>query len=128
VIAVAHAICLQCGAAKSRWDKACRSCGFRPGDDPRACAESLVLSVELFEDGTDRARRMSELDRIGERIRAGEQPRLDEADVGRALEIVKLRQGLRAMHGFKGIALVLLYLLPLLLIIVGAIALYLRRR
>lgn len=125
---MAHAICLRCGTAKRRWDHACKACGFRPAGDARASAESLVLSVERFEDGTDRARYMTELDEIGERLRAGERPRLDEAEVGRALEIVKLRHGLRARHGCKGLALVLLYLSPLLLIIGGAILLYLRRR
>jgi len=87
-----------------------------------------LLSAERFEDGAERARFMEELDQIGQRIHAGERPEPDAAEMDRAVEIVKLANGLGWKHGCRGLALVLLYLSPLLLIIGGAILLYLRRR
>lgn len=125
---MARAICLRCGVAKRRWNRRCAACGFDPDGDLRASAESLLLSVERFEDGTERAPYMVELDEIGGRIRAGQRSEPDETEVDRALAIIRRPQGLGWKHGCKGLALVLLYLSPLLIIIGGAIVLYLRRR
>jgi hypothetical protein len=89
-------------------------------------ARSFLLSVERYEDGTNRKRYRIELDEIGRRIQRGDQVALDEADIQREVEIVRLgkqanwRDGLRAFFG------VMLWLWPLWAL--GLLGLYLALR
>lgn len=78
---MANALCPRCGTAKKRpWEK-CSHCALDPAGDEEALVESVYLSVERFEDGDDRKRYCKELDELAERIRAGERPAFDEAQI-----------------------------------------------
>jgi len=117
-VSVASAICIQCGASKGSPIAKCRACAFDPRDDEIALARSFLLSVERYDDGTDRRRYRGELDEVGRRIQAGDQVVFDDAEIQREIEIVRLgqranwRDGLRAFFG------VMVWLWPL-----GALAL-----
>jgi len=89
-------------------------------------ARSFVLSIERYEDGTDRKRYRTELDEVGGRIRRGDEIQFDEEELRHQREIVRLgkqanwRDGLRAFFG------VMLWLWPLWLL--GLVGLYLAFR
>lgn len=112
-----NAICLRCGKVKSRATACCKACAFDPREDKVALAKSILLSIDRYEDGTDRKRYAKELGAIGERISAGEQVPFDPQEVQRQVEIVDLGRSISWKHGVKGLAIVLLWLWPLWLII-----------
>jgi len=124
---VARAICLRCGAAKRQSTTACKSCGLDPRGDPRVVAQSHLLSIDRYEDGTDRKRYARELDDIADRIRAGEQVTFEESEIEREIEVIELGKRLTWRHGCRAFGLVMLWLAPLWLIIGVAIWLFLRR-
>ncbi len=89
-------------------------------------ARSFLLSVERYEDGTDRKRYRSELDEIGRRIQRGEQVTLDDADIQREIEIVRLGLQANWKDGLKAFFGVMLWLWPLW--VLGLLGLYLALR
>jgi hypothetical protein len=82
-ILMAYALCPRCGTSKKRAWAMCRNCGLDPADDEEALVKSVYLSVGRFDDGDDRRRYREELDELGARIRAGESPAFDEAELER---------------------------------------------
>ena len=55
-------------------------------------ARSFLLSIERYEDGSDREHYCRELSEIGERIQRGEQIQYDEMAVRREIRIIRLGQ------------------------------------
>lgn len=105
----------------------CRHCGLDPRPDPTNLARSIILSVDRFEDGSDRRRYATELDRIGETLRSGEQVEYDSQEVERLAHAVYQGKALPWWVGLKAFAMVMLWLSPLWLIIALAIWLWIHR-
>ena len=78
---MANALCPRCGTPKKQpWVK-CKNCGLDPADDEEVLVKSVYFSVERFDDADDRQRYGKELDELGKRLRAGERPSFDDAEL-----------------------------------------------
>lgn len=122
---MAEAICLRCGAAKSRpWQK-CRRCGFSPEADQDCLVKSVYLSVARFDDSARAAEYEAVLDVVGKRIRAGHEPEFDLAELDR---LAKQREVVESVPMSAVWGALFRFFLPGLgvLIVLVLIALYLR--
>lgn len=124
---MATAICVRCGSEKRRTLARCRHCGLDPRSNLVHHAHSVILSIDRFEDGTDRLKYAAELDRIAATLRSGEGVEYDPREVERLTESIKQGKRIPWWVGLKAFALVMLWLSPLWLIIALAIWLWLRR-
>jgi hypothetical protein len=124
---VATAICIRCGFEKRRASSRCGHCGLNPRHDLHALAKSVILSVERFEDGTDRLRYASDLDKLGESLRSGGAVGYDSKEVERLAGSAKEGQTLAWWVGLKAFSMVMLWLAPLWLIVAVAVWLWLHR-
>ena len=110
---MARAVCIRCGASKRSPVSKCSSCTFDPRGDVEAMARSFLLSVERYEDGTERKRYRGELDEIGRRIQRGEDVVLDAVDLRREIRIVRLGQQANWKDALRAFFGVMLWLWPL---------------
>lgn len=124
-VAMAVAICLRCGASKKRPWTACGSCGLDPADDREVLVKSVYLSVERFEDGTERRRYRKELDEIASRIRAGEAPELDEAELKR---LRKQRRLVESVPASAILGALFRFFLPVIVVVVILVVIIIVRR
>ena len=69
---MSHAICLQCGTAKSGAMAPCPRCGFKP-EKTEDKAKSVLLS--------DRCAPLPALQKAGQKLAAGQKLKFDDADV-----------------------------------------------
>lgn len=122
-----NAICPRCGAAKRSPIVVCEACGLDPRIDDRTLAQCLLLSVERFDDGTDRKRYARELEGVAARIQAGEQIPFDESEIEREIETVAGGTALPWWIGLKALGMVVLWLAPAWLAIALALWLWFRR-
>lgn len=124
---MAKAVCVRCGLAKRRVLSTCRNCGFSPQIDSVALAKSIILSIERFEDGGDRQRYATELDGIGERLRAGGAVEYDPKEVDDLINDTAQAKRLPWWMGLKVFAMVMLSLWPGWLLLALAVWLWLHR-
>ena len=124
---MANAICIQCGSAKRCSTSVCGKCRLDPRSDVRTLAQSGILSVERFEDASDREHDSRELDDRAARIRAGDPSPFDEAEIQRQVELIELGRSLPWWVGAKAFGMVTLWLAPLWAVIALALWLWLHR-
>jgi methylphosphotriester-DNA--protein-cysteine methyltransferase len=76
-----QAVCIRCANRKAAGYRKCTRCGLDPrGED---LVKSVYLSVDRFEDGTDRKRYAKELDPVAVDLERGQQPFYIEAELAR---------------------------------------------
>jgi hypothetical protein len=121
---VAAAVCIRCGAQKRRALSRCRGCGLDPRSDTDHVVRSIILSVERYEDGSDRRRYETELDSIGATIRAGGVVPYDQREIDELVRSLRMARTLPWWVPLKALAMVALLLAPLWIIIALAVWLY----
>jgi len=120
-----NALCTGCGTPKNKPWKRCRGCGLDPTQDEDVLVKSVYLSVERFQDGDDRRRYAKQLDELGVRMRAGEEPAFEPA----ALE--KLRKQKRLVESVPNSAVwgaVFRLFLPAIVVMVVLVIIIIVRR
>ena len=123
---MASAICVRCGRPKRRATTKCGACGLDPRGDDHTLAQSVILSTDRYEDGTDRKHYAVELVSIASRIQKGEPFRFDEEEVRGQMEVIELGRSLPWWVGWRAFLLVMLWLAPLWFIIAVGLWLFFR--
>ena len=118
-------VCPRCGTSKKRPWKACSNSCLDPADDEEALVKSVYLSVERFEDGTERRRYRKELDEIARRMRAGESPEFDEAELKRLRKQKRLVESVPASAVWGA---VFRFFLPVVVVVVILVIIIIVRR
>ena len=91
---MARAVCLRCGSQKGSPRRPCSSCRFDPSLDASDLIKSVYLSVGRYDDSDRQAEYTKELEGVGERIRRGEAPVFDAAELTR---LERQRASIRAV-------------------------------
>ena len=120
------AICPACGQARAKPWLVCKGCGLDPSQDDELLIRSVYLSVDRFEDGSDRARYAKELEGIAKRLSECAEYSYDTD------EIERLRKQKLAISSVPDSAVwgaVFRLFLPAIFVFIAlAIILYLKRR
>ena len=120
-----NAICLSCGAPKKTSARKCAQCGLDPACSDVVLAKSHILSIWRYTDGSDRRRYGRELSEISDKIRAGIAPQFDSEEIESTTRLVRAVRSRRPAEDWKLLFGVFWWLLPLLVIIAVALAMWL---